>query len=176
VNRHRQNGSGASTSTRCPALDSSVALCLDVNPAPSLYRHVADKADLLDGMVELLLAEIPAPGQGPWADQLTAMARGIRAVASAHPAAFPLLLTRPAATDAALETRGSVYRALRAAGLAQDAVERTERLLSTAILGFVTSEAAGRFRNHDQATIDEDFAELLRWLRRILPDPPTESH
>lgn len=142
--------------------------------AMALYRHVDDKADLLDGMVEVLLAGIPAPGQGAWNDQLTAMARGIRAVASAHPAAFPLLLTRPAATSAALETRESVYRALREAGLGQDAVERTERLLSTAILGFVTSEAAGRFRNHDQATIDEDFAELLRWLRRVLPDPPTE--
>ena len=139
--------------------------------AMALYRHVADKADLLDGMVEVLLAGIPAAEPGGWNDQLTAMAHGIRAVARAHPAAFPLLLTRPAATSAALETRESVYRALRAAGLGQDAVERTERLLSTAILGFVTSEAAGRFRNHDQATIDEDFAELLRWLRRVLPDP-----
>lgn len=142
--------------------------------AMALYRHVTDKADLLDGVVEALLAEIPAPEPGlAWNDRLTAMANGIRAAAFAHPGAFPLLLTRPAATPAALATRESVYLALRETGLGQDAVERAERLLSTAILGFVASEAAGRFRNHSQATRDEDFAELLRWLRRMLPDPPT---
>jgi len=151
----------------------AVAKRLEVT-AMALYRHVTDKADLLDGMVEALLTGIPTPEPGlAWNDRLTAMAGGIRAVATAHPGAFPLLLTRPAATSAALEIRESAYRALREAGLGQDAVERAERLLSTAILGFVASEAAGRFRNHGQATIDEDFAELLRWLQRVLPDPPT---
>jgi len=48
---------------------------------------------------------------------------------------------------------------------------RAERLISTAVLGFAASEAAGRFRHHDQSVIDEDFAELLRWLRRALPVP-----
>ena len=45
---------------------------------------------------------------------------------------------------------------------------RAERLISTAVLGFAASEAAGRFRHHDQSVIDGDFAELLRWLRRSL--------
>jgi hypothetical protein len=31
--------------------------------------------------------------------------------------------------------------------------------------GFAVSEAAGRFRHHAQAVIDENFATLLRWLR-----------
>jgi hypothetical protein len=48
---------------------------------------------------------------------------------------------------------------------------RAERLIATAVLGFAASEAAGRFRHHDQSVIDEDFAELLRWLRRALPVP-----
>jgi hypothetical protein len=38
-------------------------------------------------------------------------------------------------------------------------------------VGFAASEAAGRFRQHEQHVIDEDFAELQRWLRRMLPDP-----
>src|SRR5579859_7313015 len=49
------------------------------------------------------------------------------------------------------------------------AVARAERLISTAVLGFAASEAAGRFRHHDQPVIDEDFAELLRWLRLVPP-------
>lgn len=45
---------------------------------------------------------------------------------------------------------------------------RTERLISTAVMGFAASEAAGRFRQHPQPVIDEDFAELLRWRRLVL--------
>jgi hypothetical protein len=62
-----------------------------------------------------------------------------------------------------------VQAALREGGLSEHAAARTERLISTAVLGFAASEAAGRFRHHDQSVLDEDFAELLRWLRRSLP-------
>ena len=65
--------------------------------------------------------------------------------------------------------RDAVYHALRQAGVPDTNVARTERLLSTAVLGFAVSEAAGRFRGHDQAVIDADFAELQQWLRRLLP-------
>jgi hypothetical protein len=50
-------------------------------------------------------------------------------------------------------------------------VARAERLISTAVLGFAASEAAGRFRQHDRSIIDADFAELLRWLRLPLAVP-----
>ena len=45
---------------------------------------------------------------------------------------------------------------------------RAERLISTAVLGFAASEAAGRFQQHARSVIDADFAELLRWLRLLL--------
>ena len=44
------------------------------------------------------------------------------------------------------------------AGLAADEAARAGRLISAAGLGFAASEAAGRFRNHLQQVIDEDFA------------------
>ena len=58
--------------------------------------------------------------------------------------------------------------ALREGGLPETEIGRAERLISTAVLGFAASEAAGRFRHHDQAVVDADFAELLRWLRMPL--------
>jgi hypothetical protein len=59
--------------------------------------------------------------------------------------------------------------------LAAEEAARAERLISTTVLGFAASEAAGRFRHHAQAVIDEDFAVLLRWLRLVLPPgTPTE--
>jgi AcrR family transcriptional regulator len=147
----------------------AVARGLGVTPM-ALYRHVADKDALLDGLVELLLTEYPRPAaEGRWDERLVVLADGIRATARRHPAVFPLLLTRPAVTPAARTVRDAVQAALREGGLPDRAAARAERLISTAVLGFAASEAAGRFRQHDQSVIDEDFAELLRWLRRPLP-------
>jgi len=142
----------------------AVARWLGVTPM-ALYRHVDNKDALLDGMVERLITSFPVTsGTGCWSDRLTAIAEGIRATAKRHPAVFPLLLTRPAVTPAARAVRDAAQAALTEAGVPRAQVARTERLLVTAIFGFATSEATGRFRQRDQAVIDEDFAELIRWL------------
>jgi AcrR family transcriptional regulator len=153
----------------------AVAQRLGVTPM-ALYRHVDGKQALLDGLVERLLTSYPLdPADAPWPARLTALAEAIRSTAKQHPAAFPLLLTRPAVTPAARSVRDYVQAALREAGLAADDAARAERLISTTVLGFAASEAAGRFRHHDQAVIDEDFAVLLRWLRLVLsPDVAAE--
>jgi AcrR family transcriptional regulator len=151
----------------------AVAKALHVTPM-ALYRHVDDKNALLDGLVELLLTENPppAPQDTTWDERLVVLAGGIRDTARRHPAVFPLLLTRPAVTPSARVVRAAVQAALREGGLPEAAVAQAERLISTAVLGFAVSEAAGRFRQHDPAVIDADFAELLRWLRLALPAAP----
>jgi AcrR family transcriptional regulator len=147
----------------------AIAQRLDVT-AMALYRHVDGKQALLDGLVERLLTSYPLPpADASWPDRLTALAEAVRSTAKRHPAVFPLLLTRPAVTPAARVVRDAVQAALREAGLHEAAAARAERLISTAVLGFAASEAAGRFRQHSQAVLDEDFAELLRWLRLVLP-------
>ncbi len=146
----------------------AVAQRLAVTPM-ALYRHMDSKQALLDGLVERLLTSFPLPpADTPWADRLTATADAIRSTARRHPAVFPLLLTRPAMTPAARAVRAFVQAALREAGLTEAAAARAERLISTSVLGFAASEAAGRFRHHSQAVIDGDFAALLGWLRLVL--------
>jgi AcrR family transcriptional regulator len=115
----------------------SVARSLGVSPM-ALYRHVDDKDALLDGLVEMLLTEIPAVA-GTWEERLTALANGIRETARRHPAAFPLVLTRPAITPAARAVRDAVHAALHDGGLPAANVARAERLISTAVLGFADS-------------------------------------
>lgn len=153
----------------------AVAQRLAVTPM-ALYRHVDGKQALLDGLVERLLTGYPLPpADAPWPARLTATAEAVRSTAKRHPAVFPLLLARPAVTPAARTARDFVRAALSEAGLAADEAARAERLISTAVLGFAASEAAGRFRHHAQEVIDEDFAMLLRWLRLALtPNPPAE--
>lgn len=69
--------------------------------AMALYRHVPGKEELLDAVVEDLVAgvqrdtdvlERPTAG---WQDFLQRLAHGVRRVALEHPKAFPLIASRP---------------------------------------------------------------------------------
>jgi AcrR family transcriptional regulator len=135
----------------------AVAEHLAVSPM-ALYHHVRDKEDLLDGLVERLLAEIPLPDPDlPGEERLHAMATSMREAAARHPGVFPLLLRRPVATEAAIAVRTTVYEALSDAGVAGPLVPRIERLLSTFVIGFAASEVGGRFAAHDKSVRDADF-------------------
>jgi len=144
----------------------SVAGRLGVTPM-ALYHHVRNKQDLLDGLVERLLVELPMPDAAlPPEQRLRSLAASLRATAARHPDAFLLLLCRPAATPAARRAREAVYGALADAGVPKPAIPRLERLLSTFMIGFAASEAGGRFAAHDASVLDEDLEWLLGELSR----------
>ena len=69
--------------------------------AMALYRYVPSKEELLDAVVEYLVAGVradevvlDAPQDG-WQDFLQRLAHGVRRMALAHPKAFPLVASRP---------------------------------------------------------------------------------
>jgi AcrR family transcriptional regulator len=127
----------------------------------ALYRHVANKADLLDGVVERILWEVALPNPDlPWTERLAMLARGTRTAALRHPQVFPLLLQRAAATPGARRTRDAVYSALHDAGVDEHDAVQLERILATAVLGFAASEAGGRFAAHSTRQLDADFQLL----------------
>jgi AcrR family transcriptional regulator len=70
--------------------------------AMSLYRYVPGREDLLDAVVESIVADmqhdvdvLESPRDG-WQDFLQRLAHGVRRVALSHPRAFPLVASRPA--------------------------------------------------------------------------------
>ena len=74
-----------------------------------LYRHAPGKAALLDGVVEVVLAQLHVdPADPDWAAQLRGVARDYRALALEHPNVVPLLVTRPLATPLALRPSGTL--------------------------------------------------------------------
>lgn len=94
--------------------------------AMSLYNHVTDKADVLDGVVALLWREIAAglPTSGSWQERVRGLAAAVRGVAYRHPNAYRLLLTRGTLPREGLEVSGQLLAWLRDAGfgvLAEDA-------------------------------------------------------
>ena len=153
----------------------AVAERLGVTPM-ALYRHVDNKADLLDGVVESLLDEIDlAADDTPWDEQLTRMGQAVRATARRHPTVFPLLLALPASTPGARRARDRLLHLLAELGVPEGEVARVERLISTMVLGFAASEASGRFRAHSRRVVDADYAELERviasWLAALAAQP-----
>jgi AcrR family transcriptional regulator len=153
----------------------SVARRLGVTPM-ALYRHVESKADLLDGLVELLLAEVgPIPSGLGWQERLRRAGRAVRTTAQRHPGVFPLLLQRPAATSGALAVRHEIYAALEAGGLAGADVARAERVISTAVLGFAASEAGGRFASRSTREVNADFAATETMIEGYLESLATAA-
>ena len=69
--------------------------------AMSLYRYVPGRENLLDAVVDTIMAEMQEDAEvldGPengWQDFLMRLAHGVRRVAIAHPKAFPLVASRP---------------------------------------------------------------------------------
>lgn len=64
-----------------------------------IYRHVPNKAALLDGIAEIVLGKLRVDTADPdWAGQLRAVAHDFRRLALEHPNVVPLLVTRPLAT------------------------------------------------------------------------------
>jgi AcrR family transcriptional regulator len=71
--------------------------------AMSLYRYFSNKDELFDGLVDAILAGMIMPPPGAhWEEELTALARAYRQAISAHPAALPVIATRPLQTPATL--------------------------------------------------------------------------
>ncbi|MGE3289304.1 MAG: TetR/AcrR family transcriptional regulator [Pseudonocardia sp.] len=82
---------------------------LDRDPM-RLYRFAASKDELLDGVVELVLAELVVPPvrDGGWEAVLRSTAHAFRDLAVAHPHVVPLMVTRPLATPLALRPLGTL--------------------------------------------------------------------
>ncbi|MGV0740713.1 TetR/AcrR family transcriptional regulator C-terminal domain-containing protein [Mycobacterium syngnathidarum] len=73
----------------------------------ALYRHVPNKAAVLDGVVEMVFAQLSLDTTTPdWAAALRKLGHEFRDLARAHPNVVPLLATRPLATPLGMRPPG----------------------------------------------------------------------
>jgi AcrR family transcriptional regulator len=113
-----------------------------------IYRHVANKAAVLDGVAEIVLAQLPVDTADPdWAGQLRTIARAFRQLALAHPNVVPLLVTRPLATPLGQRPPGmlrpleDVLALLTYAGFTGDDALHIYRLLFGFLYGHILNES-----------------------------------
>jgi AcrR family transcriptional regulator len=112
-----------------------------------LYRHVPNKAAVLDGVAEIVLAQLAVDTADPdWAAQLRTVAHGFRRLALAHPNVVPLLVTRPLATPLGQRPPGmlrpleDVLALLTAVGFTGDDALHIYRVLFAYLYGHILNE------------------------------------
>lgn len=113
--------------------------------AMSLYYHVRDREDLLDGLAETMVRSgLPPPQPGADASAiLSAFARGIRATGLSHPDAFYLVGLRPLRNAEATAAIAALLNALAETEMRPDQAVLAYRTTAAFARGFVLSEIAG---------------------------------
>lgn len=109
----------------------------------SLYHHVADKEDILDGIVDLVFAEIAPPKVGEdWRTAIRGVMGDARQVLRAHPWAIPLLQSRTNPGQVTLRHHDAVLGVLRGAGFRLPDAALAFATLDAFTYGFALQEAA----------------------------------
>jgi len=155
--------------------------------AMSLYYHVAKKEDVLDGVADMIAAEIneaasqlAVPAGESW--KLTARRRilAARAVMLRHPWAPTVLETRATVSPAVLRYYDGLLGLMLAGGLSYDLAHRALHALGSRALGFTQelftpvggADAAGAAGPGTAAEMAATFPHLADMLASIVHDNP----
>ncbi|WP_457030015.1 TetR/AcrR family transcriptional regulator C-terminal domain-containing protein [Kitasatospora sp. P5_F3] len=103
----------------------------------ALYKHVANKDQLLDGMVDFVLGEIGPPIPGPdWQSTVRARILAARSALLGHAWAGRVIQSRIAPTPALLGYTDSVIGLFRTGGFSVDLTHHAMHALGSRVLGF----------------------------------------
>jgi AcrR family transcriptional regulator len=143
----------------------SLARELGVKPM-SVYHHVVNKDEILDGILDLVFSEIELPSRdGQWRSEMRQRALSARRVLRCHPWAIVLMESRPNPGPATLRHHDATIGVLRGAGFSVEMTAHAYALLDTYVYGFALQEAALPFNGTDTAA---DVAEPI--MRRFSAD------
>jgi AcrR family transcriptional regulator len=128
--------------------------------AMSLYNHVASKGELLDGMIDLVFAEIdlPADNSTGWKQAMRQRAVSARQALSRHRWAIGLMESRTSPGPATLRHHDAVIGSLRNDGFSVELAAHAFSLLDSYTYGFALQEATLPFDTGEQTA---ELAEMI---------------
>ena len=132
--------------------------------AMSLYNHVANKDDILDGIVDLVFSEIALPSErADWKTAMRERAISARNVLLRHPWATSLMQSRTKPGPATLRHHNAVIGSLRRAGFTVDMAAHAFSVLDSYIYGFALQQTNLPYHTSEE---NAEFAQdILRQLR-----------
>ncbi len=103
----------------------------------ALYKHVANKEELLDGMVDVVVGEIHPPVRGTgWKSAVRQRILSARRALLRHPWASQVIESRTTPTPAVLEYLDSMIGMFRVGGFSVDLTHHVMHAMGSRILGF----------------------------------------
>jgi AcrR family transcriptional regulator len=136
--------------------------------AMSLYHHVANKNDILDGIVDVVFSEIDLPsGDADWKAAMRRRAISAREALMRHPWATGLMESRSTPGPATLRHHDAVLGILRTAGFSVELAAHAFSVLDSYIYGFALQEANLPFQTSE---------ELAAMADTILENLPTDEY
>jgi AcrR family transcriptional regulator len=145
-----------------------------VGVAPNaVYTYFPDKAAVLHGLVEQLLARVNhdrfTDPSLPWRDRIQALALELRSELLAHPGAVHLLLGSPRNGPNARAVGQTLLAILADAGLDPNATATASHLLNVHILGSVAVQVADSDQTQPPMAASDGETQRFRWgLDRLL--------
>ena len=132
--------------------------------AMSLYHHVANKDDILDGIVDVVFGEIELPtGEAGWEAAMRRRAVSAREALRRHPWATGLMESRRTPGPANIRHHDAVLGVLRNAGFPIELAAHAYSLLDSYIYGFALQEASLPFHT------PEETAEVAQEIMSVFP-------
>lgn len=130
--------------------------------AMSLYRHVANKHDVLDGLLDRVLDEwtLPDP-DGDWVDAIRASAVAVHDSLRRHSWAPPLLMTAKHLRPGRVRYMEALLARLKSGGLGDDAVYHAYHVLDGFTMGFALWERSHSFPAADVPGMLERLARQI---------------
>ena len=114
----------------------NLAQALDVVPM-ALYRHVANKEELLDGLVDVVIAEIEPPlTDADWKTTIRERILSARRALLRHPWASRLMESRKAPTPVVLDYMDSMIGLFRTGGFSLDLTHHAMHAMGSRMFGF----------------------------------------
>ena len=145
--------------------------------AMSLYNHVANKEDLLDGLIDLVFAEIAIPSAAAgWRTAMRDRAISARDVLKKHRWALGVMESRRRPGPANLRHHDAVLAALRKAGFSVEMAAHAYSLLDAYIYGFTLNELSLPLDTHEavagvaEQILEENPAGAYPYLAEVAAD------
>jgi AcrR family transcriptional regulator len=122
--------------------------------AMSLYNHVANKDDILDGIVDLVFGEIALPsGEGDWKPAMRKRAISAHEALLRHPWAPSLMQSRTRPGPATLRHHDSVLGSLRTAGFSLVMAAHAVSVIDGYVYGFALQQINIPLQSREQVAV-----------------------
>ena len=130
--------------------------------AMSLYNHVANNDDVLDGILDLVLdeSEVPSPA-GAWDEAIRASAISVHEALRRHPWSCALLMSPGRIRPARLRYMDSLLGRLREAGFSAETTYSAYHVLDGHIFGFSLWETSHTYTAEEVSSLEAKFEQTI---------------